>query len=105
MFVSRGTVPPRTVVCWYPGTVYLPGDPLLLPSIGNPYIFSCADGRHVDGRGSGLSGLVFGSCAGRDQMGPYPAADLTWRTELPANPLAVGQFVNNHAPGMFPGRQ
>ncbi|XP_043238832.1 SET domain-containing protein 9-like isoform X2 [Amphibalanus amphitrite] len=99
--VTRGTVPAGAVCAWYPGTVYLPGDPLLLASIGNQFVFACADGVHVDGRGGGLSGLLFGSCAGRDHMGPYPAADRSWRTELPANPLAVGQFVNNQSPG-FP---
>lgn len=96
--VRRGVVPAGAVCAWYPGTVYLPGDPLLLASLGNQFVFGCADGVHVDGRGGGLSGLLFGSCAGRDHMGPYPAADRSWRTELPTNPLAVGQFVNNHSP-------
>ncbi|XP_037087823.1 SET domain-containing protein 9-like, partial [Pollicipes pollicipes] len=99
--VARGVVPAGAVCCWYPGTVYLPGDPLLLASLANPFVFGCADGVHVDGRGGGLSGLLFGSCAGRDHLGPFPAADRSWRGRWPANPLAVGQFVNNHGPG-FP---
>lgn len=39
---------------------------------------------------------VLSSCAGRDRMGPYEAADLTWLTPNPVNNLAVGQYVNNH---------
>ena len=43
----------------YPGGLYLPQQPVLLPSLANPFILRCADGVLVDGSCRGLSGAVF----------------------------------------------
>ena len=36
------------------------------------------------------------SCCGRDMIGPYEPCDTSWLADATKNPLAVGQFVNNH---------
>lgn len=90
---SRGQL-----VALYPGGLYLPQQPVLLPSLANPFILRCADGVLVDGCRRGLSGAIFRSCCGRDRMGLEEAADLTWLTDWPINPLNVGQYINNQAP-------
>lgn len=41
------------------GTVYLPFEPLLLPSLRNSFIFRCIDGIHIDGKHRGLSGMIY----------------------------------------------
>ena len=82
----------------YPGTVYRPFHPILLQSIGNPFILRCLDGTLVDGKNNGLSGIVFRSCRNRDLAARGgPTCDLTWMRpgEDMANPLNVGQIVNN----------
>ncbi|KAK8375841.1 hypothetical protein O3P69_008529 [Scylla paramamosain] len=66
--------------------------------LANPFILRCADGVLVDGCRRGLSGAIFRSCCGRDRMGLEEAADLTWLTDWPINPLNVGQYINNQAP-------
>ena len=38
---------------------------------------------------------TFRSNAKRDQIGPYVLCDTTWLGDVPENPLAVGQYVNN----------
>ncbi|KAL5016575.1 hypothetical protein ScPMuIL_006164 [Solemya velum] len=97
VFVTDGHVPKHTVVSMYPGAVYLPGDPLLIQSLGNPFIFRCIDGVLLDGNDKKLSKFVFRSCSGRDRVGPYPVCDNSWLTPYPLNPLAVGQYVNNRS--------
>lgn len=32
-------------------------------------------------------------------MGPYSVCDVSWLSKFPLNPLAVGQYVNNHNKG------
>lgn len=39
------------------------------------------------------------SCAARESASAINMCDKTWMTNFPANPLAVGQFVNNHTKG------
>ena len=41
--------------------------------------------------------MLYRSNAGRDQIGPYPSCDKTWLGASTANPLAVGQYVNNRS--------
>lgn len=43
----------------YPGGLYLPQQPILLPSLANPFILRCADGVLVDGHRKGVSAAVF----------------------------------------------
>ncbi|XP_052274776.1 SET domain-containing protein 9-like isoform X2 [Dreissena polymorpha] len=38
------------------------------------------------------------SCSGRDSVCGQLMCDTSWLTELPVNPLAVGQYVNNQSP-------
>lgn len=95
VFVTRGCVPKGATVAMYPGTIYQPYEPILLQSIGNPFVFRCIDGVLVDGNDKGISKMVFRSCSGRDRLGPYVTSDTTWLTDTPRNPLAVGQYVNN----------
>ena len=42
---------------------------------------------------------MFRSCGHRDRVGPYFTCDLSWLTSHPLNPMAVGQYVNNHNTG------
>lgn len=80
----------------YPGTLYLPSEPLLLASLKNQYILRCQDGVLVDGNDRRLSKSIFKSCAARDRFGwDHPCCDLTWLTPSPINPMNVGQYVNN----------
>ena len=85
----------------FEGTIYQVTEPLLLPSIANSFIFRCIDGLHVDGKDRGLSKSVYKSCVYRDAYGFYPAADLSWLTLNPCNPLSIGQYVNNQSPGEY----
>lgn len=85
----------------YPGTLYLPSDPLFFASIKNPYILRCEDGLLVDGNDRGLSKSIFKSCAARDRFGwEMPCCDKSWLTATPVNPLNVGQYVNNEDGGV-----
>ncbi|XP_049602584.1 SET domain-containing protein 9 [Syngnathus scovelli] len=95
VFVTRGLVPKGATVAMYPGTIYQAYEPILLQSIRNPFVFRCIDGVLVDGNDKGISKIVYNSCSGRDQMGPFTTNDTTWLTSTPQNPLAVGQYVNN----------
>ncbi|XP_032886180.1 SET domain-containing protein 9 [Amblyraja radiata] len=95
VFVTTGRVPKGTVACMYPGTVYQQYEPILFQSICNPFIFRCVDGVLIDGNDKGISKVIYRSCSGRDRLGPYKTSDVTWLTETPANPLALGQYVNN----------
>ncbi|KAK2146734.1 hypothetical protein LSH36_587g01068 [Paralvinella palmiformis] len=96
VIVTKGTVPKHAIVAMYPGLIYYPYDPVLLQSVGNPFIFRCVDGLFIDGNDKGLSKFLYRSCAGRDRLGPFDLCDKTWLTVYPKNPLAVGQYVNNH---------
>ena len=42
------------IVCLYPGTVYLPFEPLFFASIANSYVLKCFDGLFVDGKSTGM---------------------------------------------------
>ncbi|KAM7401017.1 hypothetical protein PAMA_005290 [Pampus argenteus] len=95
VFVTRGFVPKGTTVAMYPGTVYQAYEPILLQSIGNPFVFRCIDGILIDGNDKGISKMVYKSCSGRDRIGPFMMSDTSWLTASPQNPLAVGQYVNN----------
>ena len=61
VFVSRGSVPAGATAALYPGTVYEPGQPVLLQSVANQYILRCSDGIMVDGNNRGVSRMVFSS--------------------------------------------
>ncbi|XP_064617125.1 SET domain-containing protein 9-like [Liolophura sinensis] len=95
--VCRGTVPPGAIVSMYPGTIYLPYEPIFFASLANPFIFRCLDGTLIDGNDKHLSWIIYRSCCQRDRIGLYPLGDLSWLTKFPVNPLAVGQYVNNQS--------
>ncbi|XP_063067720.1 SET domain-containing protein 9 [Engraulis encrasicolus] len=95
VFVTHGSVTKGATVAMYPGTVYQEYEPILLQSIGNPFVFRCIDRVLIDGNDKGISKIVYRSCSGRDQMGPLAMCDVSWLTDRPENPLAVGQYVNN----------
>ena len=78
VFVGRGRISRGAVAALYPGTVYEPGQPLLLQSLGNPFILRCSDGVALDGNHRGLSRVVFNSLHGRDRIGWMPACDPSW---------------------------
>ncbi|KAI4901026.1 hypothetical protein NFI96_034302, partial [Prochilodus magdalenae] len=59
VFVTEGQVPKGVTVAMYPGTVYQADEPILIQSIGNPFVFRCIDGVLIDGNDKGLSKLVF----------------------------------------------
>ncbi|XP_061165930.1 SET domain-containing protein 9-like [Saccostrea echinata] len=96
VFVTSGLVPQGTIVCFYPGTVYYPHEAILFQSIGNTFIFRCIDGVLIDGNDRSLSRMIFKSCSQRDRQGPFDTCDWSWMTNYPQNPLAIGQYVNNH---------
>ncbi|CAH2296306.1 SET domain-containing 9 [Pelobates cultripes] len=95
VFVCKGRVQKGAVVSMYPGTVYQNYEPIFFQSIGNQFIFRCLDGTFIDGNDKGISKTVYRSCSRRDQLGPLKFCDVTWLTQCPYNPLAVGQYVNN----------
>lgn len=67
------------IVCFYPGTMYLPAEPILFVSLGNQYILKCVDGLYVDGKVSGLSGKVYKSLFKRENWpGAIQISDWTW---------------------------
>ncbi|XP_059172588.1 SET domain-containing protein 9-like [Physella acuta] len=94
--VTSGTIQPCTITSLYPGLIYEPHEPILFQSIGNSFIFRCADGVLLDGNDKGLSKYLYRSCRGRDSCWPLPACDDSWLTEHTICPLNVGQYVNNH---------
>jgi len=111
---TQGRVATRgDLMAIYPGTFYTPGEPLFWASLGNPYIFRCADGILLDANCRGLSASIFRSLLYRDSIPhrDHVAADSTWMSSylsLALNPLSVGQFVNNatiphEADGAEPG--
>ncbi|XP_076159210.1 SET domain-containing protein 9 [Alosa pseudoharengus] len=95
VFVTDGSVPKGATVAMYPGTVYQVYEPILIQSVANPFVFRCIDGVLIDGNDKGISKIVYRSCSGRDRMGPLALSDVSWLTDSPENPLAVGQYVNN----------
>ncbi|XP_060085657.1 SET domain-containing protein 9-like isoform X2 [Ylistrum balloti] len=97
VLVTKGQVPEGTVVSMYPGTLYRAGEPILLQSLANPFIFRCIDRVLIDGNDKNISKYIYKSCGQRDRHGPYLTCDLTWVTQNPVNPLAVGQYVNNQS--------
>jgi len=94
-----GVIEKGSIVALYPGTVYQPGDPLFLSSLGNSYVLRCFDGLFVDGKHFGLSASVFKSMYNfhRGSCGEV-VGDNSWlkysKTTF-KNPLAVGQIINN----------
>lgn len=95
VFVTKGFVPKGAIVALYPGTVYQAYEPIFFQSIRNPFVFRCIDGILIDGNNKGISKMVFRSCSGRDRVGFFMMSDISWLTNDPLNPLAVGQYVNN----------
>ncbi|CAI8025140.1 SET domain-containing protein 9, partial [Geodia barretti] len=57
--ISQGKVPAGHLVALYPGTVYMPHEPLLLQSLRNPFVFRCVDGVMIDGNHRGLSRWIY----------------------------------------------
>lgn len=120
VFLRKGRILRGQVVALYPGTVYMPYQPILLPSIRNPYVFRCSDGVFIDGNYKGMSAMIYRSIHGRDRIGSQiPICDISWlhlrsviedetlkANELPSsdplnivvNPLNLGQIVNNANP-------
>ncbi|XP_076061867.1 SET domain-containing protein 9-like [Oratosquilla oratoria] len=96
---GEGVVKAGQLVGLYPGTLYLPHQPILLQSLANSFVFKCIDGVLVDGNDKRLSKSVFKSCVGRDRVGFFWLADQTWLTPYPINPLNIGQYVNNQSKG------
>eukprot|EP00095_Tigriopus_kingsejongensis_P007837 maker-scaffold1517_size37798-snap-gene-0.10 protein:Tk07837 transcript:maker-scaffold1517_size37798-snap-gene-0.10-mRNA-1 annotation:"predicted protein" len=97
VFVAKGSIRKGQMVALYPGTIYEPFQPILIQSIGNQYILRCIDGINIDGNNRGLSKIVYKSLYGRERWGWSPICDVSWlhRDYKPANPLSIGQIVNN----------
>ncbi|KAI8331455.1 hypothetical protein BD560DRAFT_415707 [Blakeslea trispora] len=96
----KGTMQTKgTIVSFYPGTIYLPAEPILFVSLANQYILKCVDGLYVDGKPNGLSGRIYQSLYKRENWpGAIQISDMTWidrHGSVLSNPLAIGQFVNN----------
>ncbi|XP_072023718.1 SET domain-containing protein 9-like [Amphiura filiformis] len=94
--VTRGVVPKGCVLALYPGTVYAVHEPILIQSLGNQFIFRCLDGILIDGNDRGISKMIYKSCSQRERIGPYMTSDMTWFSDDRVNPMAVGQYINNH---------
>ena len=98
VFLS-GRADPGTVVAFYPGTVYLPGEPLFFASIRNAYVLRCFDGLFVDGKNRGMSASFYDSISRMHSHGGLldPIADTSWLQKMNGfkNPFAVGQMINN----------
>uniref|UniRef100_T1J1L5 UMP-CMP kinase n=1 Tax=Strigamia maritima TaxID=126957 RepID=T1J1L5_STRMM len=96
VFVTKGAIKKGHLAALYPGTVYKPAEPLFFQSIGNQFILQCTDGLFVDGSKKRISKHIFKSCVYRDKCSHSLPADITWLRDNPLNPLAIGQYVNNH---------
>ena len=59
VFVTDGVVCRGQIVALYPGTLYYPGERVLIQSIRHPFILCCSDGVMVDGRNTGLSRSIY----------------------------------------------
>jgi len=98
VFVVEGSAKTGSLVGLYPGTVYMPHEPLFFPSLGNSFIFRCTDGIHIDGNDRWVSKSIYKSCAARDQFNfDFPCCDTSWLTCYPQNLLNMGQYVNNQS--------
>ncbi|XP_067928925.1 SET domain-containing protein 9-like [Watersipora subatra] len=98
--VTKGVIPKNHLVALYPGLIYQVGEPILLQSLANKFIFRCQDGVLLDGNDRALSKHLFRSCAGRDIVGAHLMCDISWLTDHPINMLNVGQYINNHTEEM-----
>ena len=120
VFIKQGRILRGQVVALYPGTIYMPYQPILLPSFKNPYIFRCSDGVFIDGNYKGISAVLYRSIHGRDRIGSQiPICDISWlhllsiindenctnningrniNLNMVVNPLNIGQIVNNCNP-------
>ncbi|KAI8970072.1 hypothetical protein BDF20DRAFT_889155 [Mycotypha africana] len=102
VFLNGNTQKAGSILCFYPGTIYMSSDPIFFVSLSNQYILKCADGIYIDGKSNGLSGRVYSSLYKRENWpGAILVSDNTWMTATNdiknlRNPLAIGQFVNNH---------
>ncbi|CAO3620494.1 unnamed protein product [Mucor fragilis] len=98
-YLHGSTQKKGSIICFYPGTLYMPSEPILFVSIANQYILKCVDGIYVDGKPKGLSKRVYKSLYRRENWpGAIQVSDWTWMTEDDgklSNPLAIGQYVNN----------
>ncbi|CAL8104718.1 unnamed protein product [Orchesella dallaii] len=98
VFLASGCAKPGALIALYPGAIYMPSEPLFFPSIGNPFIFRCSDGIHIDGNDKWISKTIFKSCTARDKFRyDLPCCDESWLTPSPLNPLNIGQYVNNRS--------
>lgn len=98
VFAEGKTIERGSVVAIYPGTVYMPWEPILLPSICNQYVFRLSDGTFLDGKGTGISRRLFFSSRSLGHLGDLECADHRWLLDGHASTttaFAVGQMVNN----------
>ena len=87
VFVN-GLIKKGEICSVYPGTVYDTTSYLLLPSIGNHYLFKSFDSILVDGKKTGLSKMLFKSHWKRHR---WNALDFTENSL----PFFNGQMINN----------
>lgn len=59
VFVNKGKIGKGRLAAIYPGTIYNPGDSALLVSLGNQFMFRCADYVTIDGNDRALSKSIF----------------------------------------------
>ena len=69
----------NTLVCLYPGTIYEPWEPKMLPSINNDVFLQCIDRKYIDAKCRGISKFIYKSCESRERCYPgLKSADLSW---------------------------
>jgi hypothetical protein len=79
VYLNGATQKPGSIVSFYPGSVYLPSDPIFFASLSNEYILKCYDGICVDGKSTGLSGRIYQSIYNRENWpGAIQISDNTW---------------------------
>lgn len=79
MYLNGKSQKKGQILCFYPGTIYLPFDPIFFTSIANQYIIKCVDGLYVDGKSIGLSGKVYKSIYRRENWpGAIQISDWSW---------------------------
>lgn len=82
VYLHGSTQKKGSIVCFYPGTLYMPSEPILFVSIANQYILKCVDGIYVDGKPKGLSKRVYRSLYRRENWpGAIQISDWTWMSE------------------------
>ncbi len=96
--MANGQARRGQLVALYPGLVYRSSiDPIFWCSLNNHYIIQISNKYFIDGKSTGLSGLMYKSIVrSNSAILDQPVADLDWiQVDYQLTPLYIGQIANN----------